>query len=359
MERPEIRAVAVAAAAAGALAMSRAEAFTAIRSPSISHGRSSAEPAPRAEASPRALQRWGLALAGMATAGAGLRKARRKLQRRAVPETLDFLQQVHAQAWDHGNANPNDFLEQVQQFWQHAHGNSVPAADLAAALQQWADSLSEGAGKLAHEIVPPAYAAEVELDPNTTYLYGSDGAVLVDPMNNKPITDDWWNGFIGFQAGLIKGMDQLLRDNGVEQAFGWTIVLYTAFIKLLFFPLTQGQLKSTSMMQLLSPKVKEIQEKYKDDPEAQQRLLQQLYSVMDVNPLGGCLPVLLQLPIFWSLYGVWRRLAAEKFPHYTEGWLWVPSLAQPNPDFQFKFDWLLQWKDGAPEMGWSDYLAYL
>ena len=37
-----------------------------------------------------------------------------------------------------------------------------------------------------------------------------------------------------------------------------------------------------------------------------------------------------------SLYGCWRRLAAEKFPHYTEGWLWVPSLAQPNPDFQFK-----------------------
>ncbi len=51
---------------------------------------------------------------------------------------------------------------------------------------------------------------------------------------------------------------------GVEQSFGWTIVLYTAFIKLLFFPLQQGQLKSASMMQLLSPKVKEIQEKYKE-----------------------------------------------------------------------------------------------
>ena len=51
---------------------------------------------------------------------------------------------------------------------------------------------------------------------------------------------------------------------GVEQAFGWTIVLYTAFIKLLFFPLQQGQLKSTSMMQLLQPKVKEIQERYKE-----------------------------------------------------------------------------------------------
>jgi len=89
------------------------------------------------------------------------------------------------------------------------------------------------------------------------------------------------------------------------------------------------------------------------------RLLGQLYSVMDVNPIGGCLPVFIQIPIFWSLYGVWRRLAAEKFSHYDEGWLWVPSLAQPNPDFQFKYDWLLEFKDGQPVMGWHDYLCYL
>lgn len=145
-------------------------------------------------------------------------------------------------------------LEQVQQFWHHVHGpDAVPAAELAAALQQWADNLSQGAGHLAHELVPPAYAADIELDPNTTYLYGADGAVLVDPMNNKPITDDWWNGFIGFQSEIIKAVDNILRekgrvlkqwldslDLGVEQAFGWTIVLYTAFIKVLFFPLQQA-----------------------------------------------------------------------------------------------------------------------
>ena len=233
MERSEIRAAAAAAAAmAGAFAVSGTEAFTAARSPqSTARGRwnakaaatplGAATPGPAATAT---ASRWGLALASMATAGAVSGKARRKMRRQAVPpEALDFLQQMqHAAQAGHGNANPSDILQQVQEFWQHAHAahgdaQTVPAAaDLAAALQQWADTLSEGAGRLAHEMVPPAYAAEVELDPNTTYLYGADGSVLVDPMNGKPLPDDWWNGFIGFQAGLIKGIDQFLRENGLE-----------------------------------------------------------------------------------------------------------------------------------------------
>jgi len=288
-----------------------------------------------------------------------LKRRLAKVTKAAVPpESIDLL---HPHVWSGLEEQSTQLLQHFTQGLQ-AGDSPSNAEGLAAAVQQLTEIFSEAAGRLAHEIVPPAYAADakpLELDPNVTYLYGADGAVLVDPMNNKPLPDDWWNGFIGFQADLIKQIDQALRDNGVEQAFGWTIVAYTAFIKLLFFPLQQGQLKSTSMMQLLSPKVKEIQEKYKDDPDTQQRLLGQLYGVMDVNPLGGCLPVFLQLPIFWSLYGVWRRLAAEKFPHYTEGWLWVPSLAQPNPDFQFKYDWLLQFEDGKPAMGWENYLSYL
>eukprot|EP00439_Symbiodinium_sp_Y106_P058373 s2135_g8.t1 len=263
-----------------------------------------------------------------------LKRRLAKVTKAAVPpESIDLL---HPHVWSGLEEQSTQLLQHFTQGLQ-AGDSPSNAEGLAAAVQQLTEIFSEAAGRLAHEIVPPAYAADakpLELDPNVTYLYGADGAVLVDPMNNKPLPDDWWNGFIGFQAGLIKQIDQALRDNGVEQAFGWTIVAYTAFIKLLFFPLQQGQLKSTSMMQLLSPKVKEIQEKYKDDPDTQQRLLGQLYGVMDVNPLGGCLPVFLQLPIFWSLYG-------------------------PNPDFQFKYDWLLQFEDGKPAMGWENYLSYL
>jgi len=63
--------------------------------------------------------------------------------------------------------------------------------------------------------------------------------------------------------------------------------------------------------------------------------------------------------VFWSLYGVWRRLYAERFEHYDEGWLWVPSLGQPNPDFKLKLDWLLEFKNLEPTIGWHDYLSYL
>lgn len=256
---------------------------------------------------------------------------------------------------------------EVQDWWHAAGGPNVDVAELASNLQHWADALAAGvghaAGRVAHDLLPPAMAVEAPppptLDPNVKYLMGVDGNVLIDPMGNKPLVDDWWNGFIGLQTDVMKAIDVKLREAGVEQAFGWTIVLYTLLVKLLFYPLQQSQLRSTSMMQLLSPKVKEIQAKFKDDPETMQRMMGQLYSVMDVNPLGGCVPVLLQLPIYWSLYGVWRRLYAEKFPNYSESWLWVPKLSEPNPDFQFRYDWLFQFKDGAPEMGWHDYLCYL
>jgi len=204
------------------------------------------------------------------------------------------------------------------------------------------------------------------LDPNVKYLYGTNGNVLLDPMSRAPLVDDWWNGFVGIQSNFIKDIDGALRGIGVPQAFGWSIVLYTLLIKTVFYPLQQSQLKSTSMMQLLQPKVKEVQEKYKDDPETLQRVLGQLYTVMDVNPLGGCLPTLLTLPIYWSLYGVWRRLSSEGYKNYNESWLWVPNLGLPNPDFQFKLDWLFEgkqpggWGPGfEPAAGWPDYVSYL
>jgi len=240
---------------------------------------------------------------------------------------------------------------------------NLDAPELAAQLKAWTEAIAvggmKGPGHTLDLLWPTAWALDSPvIDPNVKYVLGADGNALIDPMSNKPITDDWWNGFIGFQANLIKDLDSQLRAAGVKEAFGWTIVLYTAFIKLLFCPLQQYQVKNTAMMQLLQPKAKEIQERYKDDPQTMQKLMGKLYTTMNVNPLGGCLPLFLQLPLFWSLYGVWRRLPAEQFPHYDESWLWVPSLARPNPDFQLKLDWVFDFVDGAPRMGWNDYLSF-
>eukprot|EP00441_Pelagodinium_beii_P035522 CAMPEP_0197641210 /NCGR_PEP_ID=MMETSP1338-20131121/15239_1 /TAXON_ID=43686 ORGANISM="Pelagodinium beii, Strain RCC1491" /NCGR_SAMPLE_ID=MMETSP1338 /ASSEMBLY_ACC=CAM_ASM_000754 /LENGTH=778 /DNA_ID=CAMNT_0043214151 /DNA_START=39 /DNA_END=2375 /DNA_ORIENTATION=- len=358
--RPHVASAATLLAGSGFLLSSSSRSFAAPawKSPVPELGQATAKPsqATSSRRSSKTATAAASTVAGSLLLGQRLRKQQRKACRKVKlaalpPESAEFL------------SFAQDFL--------HQHSHSVD--QLGAVLHHWADALASGAADAGHALLPPAFAEDVaaatsaapklpegvELDPNVKYLFGADGVVLLDPMNNKPITDDWWNGFIGFQSDIIKAMDLKLRELGVEQAFGWSIVAYTTLVKVLFFPLQQGQLKSTTMMQMLSPKTKEIQERYKDDPETQQRLLGQLYSVMDVNPLGGCLPLFLQIPIFWSLYGVWRRLASEKFEHYSEGWLWVPSLSQPNPDFQFKFDWLFQFKDGQPEMGWHDYLCYL
>mmetsp|Transcript_87209 Transcript_87209/g.281700 ORF Transcript_87209/g.281700 Transcript_87209/m.281700 type:complete len:837 (+) Transcript_87209:93-2603(+) len=317
---------------------------------------------PSSAASPLGAAALVAGLAGCVAAATVTSERRRQRQqgRKALPESADFIYQAHL--WSQ-SASPEDVTAAFQAAGE-ALRNSAAAAMAAGvvacsgvpALDLWP---AANAAEPTAVVEAVAAVAEVALDPTKTYLYGLDGLVLRDPMNSQPIQDDWWNGFIGFQAGLIKDGDRQLRALGVEQAFGWSIVAYTVFIKLLFYPLNQSQLKSTSMMQLLAPKVKEIQEKYKNDPQSMNMMMSNLYQGMDVNPLGGCLPVFLQLPIFWSLYGVWRRLAAERFEHYDEGWLWVPSLAQPNPDFQFKIDWMLKWKDGAPEMGWHDFLCYL
>lgn len=256
---------------------------------------------------------------------------------------------------------------------------------LSSLLRQLAEDVARGA-PVAPPLVPAAWAADVvavapqevsdavaavadavqklpegvKLEEGVAYIKDKlTGDVLLDPMNNQPLKDDWWNSFVGVQADAIRGIDGQLRLAGVPQAFGWSILAYTLALKIVFFPLQQGQVKSTAMMQMLAPKVKEIQTKYADDQDRQSRLLTQLYASMDVNPLGGCLPVLLTLPLYWALFSVWRRLSVEKFQYFTEGWLWIPSLAYPNPDFQFRFDWLLEFKDGAPAMGWADYGAYL
>ncbi|MDI6879529.1 MAG: YidC/Oxa1 family membrane protein insertase [Desulfitobacteriaceae bacterium] len=84
--------------------------------------------------------------------------------------------------------------------------------------------------------------------------------------------------------------------------YGVAIILLTIIIKMLIFPLTWKQMASMRKMADLQPKVKDLQKKLKDDPKKSQAAVMELYKEYNVNPMGGCLPILIQLPIFWSLY---------------------------------------------------------
>ena len=109
--------------------------------------------------------------------------------------------------------------------------------------------------------------------------------------------------------------------NSVGIPWGWSIVLLTIVVRAAMIPLTLKQIKSMVRMQTLSPLMKEIQAKYKDDKQRQQQEIMKLYKEQGVNPLGSCLPLVAQLPVFVSLYYMLRQsLRADICPTVQPGY---------------------------------------
>ncbi|MEK9147672.1 MAG: YidC/Oxa1 family membrane protein insertase, partial [Patescibacteria group bacterium] len=88
---------------------------------------------------------------------------------------------------------------------------------------------------------------------------------------------------------------------------GIAIIILTLIVKIILFPLTKKSIKSQRELQILQPKIKEIQEKYKKDKQQMTQEMLKMYKKHKVNPLGGCLPILIQLPILLALYQVFRK----------------------------------------------------
>lgn len=124
--------------------------------------------------------------------------------------------------------------------------------------------------------------------------------------------------------------------HGVTHSYGWSVIIFALGIKLLLYYPTQQQYKSMKDMQLIQPEMKRIQEKYKDDPERLQRENMELFKKHNVNPLGGCLPMLAQMPILYGIYGGIRDifLTPGHPPIAKETFLWIgSSLADKYPHF--------------------------
>jgi YidC/Oxa1 family membrane protein insertase len=123
----------------------------------------------------------------------------------------------------------------------------------------------------------------------------------------------------------------------VVQNYGWSIIVFTILVKVLLLPLTIKQTKSTKAMQDIQPKLQEIQAKYKDKPEKQQQEIMKLYQEAKINPLAGCLPLLIQMPIIIGLFSVLRDpVAYGVFPSQAAfqaadtGFLWLNSLTSTH-----------------------------
>jgi YidC/Oxa1 family membrane protein insertase len=120
--------------------------------------------------------------------------------------------------------------------------------------------------------------------------------------------------------------------NGLLGNFGLAIMAFTLLLKLLFFPLANKSYRSMSKMKLLSPKITELREQYKDEPQKLQSAMMQLYKTEKVNPVSGCLPMLIQIPIFFSLYKViFVTIEMRQAPFF--GWIRDLSAIDPTNVF--------------------------
>jgi YidC/Oxa1 family membrane protein insertase len=148
-----------------------------------------------------------------------------------------------------------------------------------------------------------------------------------------------YSGFFGwFAKALLSAMNGL---HALGLGYAWAIIAITVTIKLLFWPLTQASTRSMKRMQSLQPQIKALQAKYKDDPAKQQRKMMEFWKEHKINPLGGCLPMVLQLPVFIGFFTMVRSAIELRGARF----LWACDLSKSDtlfiiPGLNFPFNLL-------------------
>ncbi len=112
-------------------------------------------------------------------------------------------------------------------------------------------------------------------------------------------------------------------------SYALAIILISILLKIILFPLMQKQMKSTMNMQEVQPKLEYLQKKYKNNPEKMNEEVMKLYKEYNVNPMAGCLPLLIQMPILIGLFGALRQYDFDPIEHAT--FFWIPNLADKDP----------------------------
>lgn len=201
------------------------------------------------------------------------------------------------------------------------------------------------------------------------FLYTvADAAVSASPEvvqggggGTKEAAGDWLSGITNSMETVLKVLKDGLSALHVPYPYGFAIILLTVLVKAATFPLTKKQVESAIAMRSLQPQVKAIQERYAGDQERIQLETARLYKLSDVDPLAGCLPTLVTIPVWIGLYRALSNVANEGL--LTEGFFWIPSLAGPTTIAARQsgqgISWLFPFTDGHPPLGWSDTLAYL
>ena len=144
-----------------------------------------------------------------------------------------------------------------------------------------------------------------------------------------------WGWFYFITRPLFRLMEFI---NGIVHNFGITILVLTVLVKAAFYPLANKQYESMARMKKLQPEMQRIKEQYKDDTQRQQKEIFELYRTQKINPLAGCWPILLQIPVFFALYKVlFVTIDMRHAPFFG----WIHDLSAPDPTSLFNLFGLL------------------
>ncbi len=177
-------------------------------------------------------------------------------------------------------------------------------------------------------VMPPNTQKEY----NYTIFYGPKDYNLLKGLGNgleRSIYFGWFDILAKPLLILLLWLHKFVGNYGIA------IIIITILIKALFWPLTAKSYKSMKAMQKLQPKIMKLREKYKDDREAMNREMMGLYKTYKVNPMGGCLPMVIQIPVFIALY---RLLDYALELRHAPFALWINDLSAPDRLFHFGFN---------------------
>jgi YidC/Oxa1 family membrane protein insertase len=163
-----------------------------------------------------------------------------------------------------------------------------------------------------------------------------------------------WQAVVVFPlTSALMFLNKWIAAAGIPYSYGWAIILFTIIVKVVTLPLTWRQMGSTRAMQALQPELQELQKKYAKDRETLAQKQMELYREAGVNPMGGCLPLLIQYPVLIGLYSALYRLAGLG-ELVGQRFFWIPDLAFPDASVGTK--WLSQaWQ----AQDWAKLATYL
>ncbi len=224
----------------------------------------------------------------------------KNLNRTSIGGWAAMIQHYFLSAWVPVQSEENSFYTKAPGDNRYIIGSVSPAKSVAAGENQKISSQLFVGPKLQKELAAAAEGLDLTVDYGVLHFIA------------KPL---YW-----------------LLDNihGIVNNWGWAIIILTILIKAIFYKLSETSYKSMAQMRKFQPKMKAMKERYADDREGMQKAMMKLYKEEKINPLGGCLPIVVQIPVFIALYWVLLESVEMRQAPFI---LWIADLSTKDPYF--------------------------